>query len=500
MAQEYNKILYNFARKPSSEYKLIAIPMYMYRVETDEFTHGLNFFQKTILKLKARPNTKDERIAELLGFDSKLVAIIIRELTQKKLLNQHGTLSPAGKEMLMDLDGLIVDSTKKRVGYIFKYVNEDRFYDYYIHKITTADVLSDQRKYPGIITGTKGEGQDYVDTPLYYDIALSNKITVAMPAEKDIIKLINNSNKKYDSLNIEGEDKLLPSSALNIKLLNEQPEIVWVSTYVYMQKLTNDCYDPEWRVSDPFGFGDNIVMKFYLINQRDPGIKNSLNSKFSNAKLAGGKIYTEYYERQRKQVEEKLLSNFVYSIHQADANLQQYVESLIKQYIILEDSSFKDIDASLSFSLYLQNILENILKQDYAKRISYYQSVYKNLDDEFSKKKASLISIFRTRVISSSTFVPQPLINQCKGKLSSGKSLLAYLVSFILTYNYDNNSILFEILNNQIETFISIAYLRNEKGHGQTESENRLKPLAQSDVEKYYNFVKKLINTFVEGK
>ena len=55
---------------------MVSIPLYMYRVETNEFEHGLNFFQKVVLKFKAKPNIKSETIAQLTGLDEKLIAMV----------------------------------------------------------------------------------------------------------------------------------------------------------------------------------------------------------------------------------------------------------------------------------------------------------------------------------------------------------------------------------------------------------------------------------------
>jgi hypothetical protein len=71
-------------------------------------------------------------------------------------------------------------------------------------------------------------------------------------------------------------------------------------------------------------------------------------------------------------------------------------------------------------------------------------------------------------------------------------------VSFVLTYNFDNKSVLFKILNDRIELFIEVAQLRNEKGHGQTSNEKALKPLSKEEVEKYYGFIKSFINDCIK--
>ena len=175
-----------------------------------------------------------------------------------------------------------------------------------------------------------------------------------------------------------------------------------------------------------------------------------------------------------------------------------YIETIIKNLILIENNNFNDLDGSVSFSLNLQNALENILKQDKEKRASFYETVYAELDIDSSKKRNSLIGIYRQRLFSNNTQVPQPLLNASRGNLAKGNSLLYYLVSFVLTYNFDNKSVLFKILNDRIELFIEVAQLRNEKGHGQTSNEKALKPLSKEEVEKYYGFIKSFINDCIK--
>jgi hypothetical protein len=83
--------------------------------------------------------------------------------------------------------------------------------------------------------------------------------------------------------------------------------------------------------------------------------------------------------------------------------------------------------------------------------------------------------------------------------LKISKSLKYYLVTFILTYKYDNKSVLFKILNNRIEQIIEVANLRNDNGsHGITQSEGDLIPLSKEEVEKYYGFMKSFINDYIK--
>jgi hypothetical protein len=225
-------------------------------------------------------------------------------------------------------------------------------------------------------------------------------------------------------------------------------------------------------------------------------LNRSIIGRFSDAKTLEGKTLSDFYEIINKRIEEKLLGDFSIGTKTLDINLQTYIESVIKNIILLEQQNYNDLDASLSFSLNIQNALENIFKQDREQRISIYERVYSEIDADFDKKKRSLIGIYRQRLFSSYTLVPQPIINVCKGSLTRGTSLLSYVASFILTYNYDNKSILFKLLNNRIDRIIEIAQLRNEKGHGQTASEKELRPFSKSEVLKHYDFFKSLINDY----
>lgn len=500
MAIEYNNLYFQINRRPSPKCIMISIPLYMYRIETNEFEHGLNFFQKIVLKFKAKPGTKDEQIAEYTGLDSKLIGIVTTELKAKQLINEHGSLSETGKAKLSEVDGLVVNSGKKRIGYVFKHVNHDKLYPYYVNQVIPADVLEDLKgQHPKIVTGTKGDGEDYSDIPFFMDEMWKNRSNFNRPSEREVLQLIQNSSRKgINQIDDESQNEKL-SNQLTVRFLNDQPEIIWACTYVYLHLNENDTYEPNWRILDPFGFGDNVALKFYINNPANKNLLNSIQNRFADAKTLGGKIRADYQEQLKKLIEEKFLSDFFFGFNSLDKNLQIYLEAIIKNLIQLENYNYNDLDASVSFSLNLQNALENILKQDKEKRTIYYDSVYSELDEDFSKKKNSLIGIYRTRLFSSGTQVPSQLINVCNSKLKNGNSLISYLASFILTYNYDNTSVLFNILKDKIELFIEVSQLRNEKGHGQTSNEKELKSLSKEKVDKFYYFITSFINAYIQN-
>ncbi len=475
---------------------MVSIPLYMYRVETNEFEHGLNFFQKVVLKFKAKPNIKNETIAQLTGLDDKLIAMVSAELQGKGLLSEHGSLSEKGREKLNEVEGLVVNSGKRRIGYVFKYLNQDKLYPYFIQKVEPADIIEDKGKHPKIVTGTKGDGEDFTEIPFFIDDLIVKKQTFNKPTEREVLQLIQNTNRKGEQKQEDEEKNNKLSKQLSIRFLKDQPEIVWLCTYIYLKENEDGYFDPEWRIADPFGFGDSISLKYYISKLENENLNKSIIGRFSDAKTLEGKTLSDFYEIINKRIEEKLLSDFSIGIKTLDSNLQTYIESVIKNIILLEQQNYNDLDASLSFSLNIQNALENIFKQDREQRNSFYENVFSELDKEIEKKKRSLIGIYRQRLFSSDTLVPQPIINVCKGNLARGNSLLSYVASFILTYNYDNKSILFKLLNNRIEPIIEIAQLRNEKGHGQTAAEKELRPFSITEVLKHYDFFKSFINDY----
>lgn len=483
---------------------MVSIPLYMYRVETNEFEHGLNFFQKVMLKFKAKPNIKNETIALLTGLDEKLIAMVSSELQGKGLLSEHGSLNDKGREKLNEVDGLVVNSGKRRIGYVFKFLNQDKLYPYFIQKVEPADILEDKGQHPKIITGTKGDGVDYTELPFFIDDLVIKKQTFNIPTEREVLQLIQNTNRKEEQKQEDEEKNSKLSKQLSIRFLKDQPEIVWVCTYIYLKENEDGYFDPEWRISDPFGFGDSISLKYYISKLGIENLNKTIIGRFSDAKTIEGKTLSDFYEIINKRIQEKLFGDFSIGIKTLDTNLQTYIESVVKNIILLEQQNYNDLDASLSFSLNIQNALENIFKQDREQRQSAYNRLYSNYEpdsktNDSKGKYHALISIYRGKIFSQDTLVPKRLLNTTNARLSSSNSLLQYLVAMILTYNYDNESMLFKLLKNRIEQIIEIAQLRNEKGHGQTASEKELRPFSKTEVLKHYDFFKSLINDYIQN-
>ena len=111
MAQESFDYILNVEHRPNKTGVLLAIPMYMYRIETQSLEYGINFFQKAVLMFKTKPGIDNSTISTCLGLDEKLVDLVSEQLVTSKLIGADGRITDRGKEMKNDIDGLVVDDT-----------------------------------------------------------------------------------------------------------------------------------------------------------------------------------------------------------------------------------------------------------------------------------------------------------------------------------------------------------------------------------------------------
>ena len=162
------------------------------------------------------------------------------------------------------------------------------------------------------------------------------KQTFNKPTEREVLQLIQNTNIKGKQKQEDEENNNKLSQQLSIRFLKDQPEIVWVCTYIYLKENEDGYFDPEWRIVDPFGFGDSISLKFYISKLGNENLNKSIIGRFSDAKTIEGKTLSDFYEIINKRIEERFLSDFSIGIKTLDANLQTYIESVIKNMVLLE--------------------------------------------------------------------------------------------------------------------------------------------------------------------
>ena len=130
------------------------------------------------------------------------------------------------------------------------------------------------------------------------------------------------------------------------------------------------------------------------------------------------------------------------------------------------------------------------MKSDYSTPSHGDRDVY------YKKRRKFLKDITRNRIISMKQ--PDRLIVMAKNiEPNRAISLKHYIYNLILTYNYDNKSPLFRLINGKIEQMFDIAELRNKKGHGQIESVGETVVVNKDVAESTYNFIKEFINNYI---
>ena len=185
MAIESNKTIFMGMAKPSDKCLLVSIPMSMYRIQTNKFTSGLNYFQKAVLKLKYMPQISNAKIAELLHLDEHLINLIVSQLESKGLLLSTGFLTPEGEEMRNNADGFIVDDSQRQIGYIFSYDDGNELFPYYQREVNFAEVSNGELVY------NTERGTRSLEAPL--NIIESDNTLGLPPSEEEILQVIKNS-------------------------------------------------------------------------------------------------------------------------------------------------------------------------------------------------------------------------------------------------------------------------------------------------------------------
>ena len=500
MATEYNRIIYN-VKRPGPKAFLVSLPMYMYRIKTKKFEYGLDFFQKSLLMFKTRPGISNSTIGACLGLDEDLINEVQGVLVHSGYLTPDGLITELGLEKRKDMDSLVIDKDKEAPGYVFQYVDRDDYYHFYIKELGEAPNLTSKNE---IIIGTKGDGQDKSVMPILLDFIADKKRNLPAPNERVIFDLISKTAKQ--GVNAEKLSVAQLGKKLSLSFLNEKPEPIQVNvcTYIYLPQKDNDLYEPEWQILDPFGNGNNSQLKFYIESFVDSSFKKILNDKFEGAETIDRKNFREYAAFLENEVEKIKEEDFGVEFLGLDKNLQQYVTSAIRNIFAFRQYQYKDFDSGDMFIICCQKALETVFLIDMKKRETVYEQMKTDYstpaqgdrDSYYRKRRAFLKDITRNRIISMRQ--PERLIGMAKNiEPNRAISLKHYIYSLLLTYNYDNRSPLFRLINGKIEQMFDIAELRNKKGHGQTESEGTSSLVNQDVAETTYNFLKEFINNYI---
>ncbi len=494
-------------KMPSEKSLLVAIPMDMYRVQTNRFISGLNFFQKAVLKFKYNPHFTNKQIADFLHLEEHLVNIIVDQLESQGLITSSGYLTPKGESQRIDSSSLIVDGENKQVGYIFTYQNGLSYYPFYRSTVDFADINQDD-----LIISTEN-GIRVVGTPFIVDDHNGHRNNP--PTENEVLQLIKHtSNLNLDNENVKDE------GLLQIKLVpNDIPEEVYLCTYIYLPKNEdNDTYSDEWLVQDPFGNGNSYELKSYLEFEakHNKALANIIFSTFKDVETENNRKYAEAVNWFDEQASERISIMFgLEKFDKVSSKIQQYVKAVVRSYMRMERTQFNNItlEQVQIFFLNIQSAIEAILLQDQKERRDIYSYLnenygdiaYKDLDKSYrdytaqTERQEILRKVFNKRFFTNTTLVPG-IIYKGKTQNWKGRSLLDYLMKFIMTISIVddyNDYPIYSVFRNRVEPIIKLSGCRNSTSHGDHDDNNILDDISPENVNYYFDFFKNFVSDYI---
>ncbi len=499
MATVSKKTIFMGINKPSDKCLLVSIPMKMYRIQTNKFTSGLNYFQKAVLKLKFMPRMSNDKIAGLLHLDEHLVNIIVSQLEAKELITSAGFLTPKGEQLRNDTDGILIDEREKQLGYIFSYSEESELFPYYQPRVVYVDRNNGELLYQ------TENGTLSVELP--FDITEGDASPASAPSEEQILQIIKNS--AYRSTNSESEIDDISEGLLKIRFIpDDKPEDVSVCTYVYLpESEDDDTYSDDWHVSDPFRQGDNYELKLYLEmeKKRNKAFNDALNSTFKNAVTENNKRYDESQAWFEETVNARIDELFGRErFEKMGSKMKQSIYSVVSYYMQMERHDFRKIEYGQiqMFFINTQAALETVLMHDQQKRKEAYKyiencyGIYSTKDD----RQQCLRNVYGKRLLSGIRQQVPNIIYYKKTKDWKGKSLMNYLMKFIMTLEAELDAEDYKIIGlikNRIDTIIRISEIRNNVGHGNMEDKTGNDSFGGNDAKEYFQFMTDFINDYL---
>ena len=259
-----------------------------------------------------------------------------------------------------------------------------------------------------------------------------------------------------------------------------------VGTDLYLPLAEENTYSSDWQILDPFGRGNSVHLKLYVENCKDETLKNKIHDDFAIVKTSESRTYGEIQNQIEKNVSEIINKDFNKCLEKIEESLLTYLQLIVKMRLCMEYSNYSSRDYCDSYASYLQQLIEGILITDQLKREKDY--------NDLKYIGQAIIVGTKLHKICKSKFgleiVPKSLSAQ--REIKNGKSLLFYLMEFILTCEKSTPS-LFPILKDHIQTICDIAETRNSRQHY-----GLPKLLTQKEVERFYNCIKTIINNYVQ--
>lgn len=504
MEISYDKIYLNTERPKRARVIPVAIPMYMYRMEVNSYTHGLNFFQKQVLKLKVKPELNEKRIGELIGVNPTVIRRVVEELETMGLLK--GSLTEKGREKLQELDGLVVNARERKLGYVFQFVDTEKVYPWVIHDLQRADLVGEKDIHPKIADFTKGDEETLGSTVVYLDNLWREADTFPAPTERDITRMILNTSKRS-----EEEDSSVGRS-LGVKLVDRSPTKVWLCTYAFLPKIAGeDIYHSDWKVLDPFNNGDahepdgsSAEMKYYLNGIDDGYLKAKIDEAFDDAKTLQGENRAAYVRELDERIKFRIELDFS-SFKGFDRNILEGTRDVVKGILEWEDGQYKNQRLVLDICAGIIRTMETILSIDAHNRSREYESVLAECGSDSYRWKRAIQSGFEqnfSEELSGLWWYTKTQHTGVNGfrfsrnQFQNPNGFAPKIWSFVATSREQGSERLAHALRGTLSTLHEINGIRN-KTHGTTERDEKQRVITKEEGQRHYETFRSIINRYL---
>ncbi len=254
--------------KPGRGYQWIAWPAWAWRVVAPLPRHrSLNVFQRAVMKLAVAGKRRADELAGLLELDRELVALVITELQGRGALDEHGAPTGAGKAILeKDSD----EEPELVSGHLFQDPESLDLWPRFAERVSFAEVeFRDGDAFPTLLRGSKGGPKPR----RLYTVLPGNVPEPALPRPEQIVEALQSHfhtlrRSRRASPDLEDEElswadadvaKLADQYLDRVDLVDDEPTPYFLLSFVYFP--ANEADAAGWRVCDPFGLGDSMVLR-----------------------------------------------------------------------------------------------------------------------------------------------------------------------------------------------------------------------------------------------
>lgn len=516
----------NIKKRPSKYAFLVAIPFWMYRIQSNKFTDGLNFFQRTVLKFLAKPGISVDTISAYMGVDKKLVSLIVEELKTKKYIDSEYLLTEEGKYYRKSAMGLAIDEGEKQIGYVFQMRDRDDYYPFYVHNIDVVSSYVNKEHELGIIVEADENHDEYRSR--VFLLCVNEQENAMAPNERDVLQLMENTCKSRKVSEDVIEETVRKCDKLKLNFLPDgTPENVYICTYVYLEKLGTNIYDQDWKVLNPFEDGSaSPNLKFYLQSLQDNRFEMHLQEQFKDAYTDGDATWADGEKEIEKKLDLRMKLDYgeIKPIpSDPNNNLLNWLRTVVEYHLKYAASEYTKVDCSHMIITYTQRIVELIFKIDSEERSDLYWRIQNQYFREKETDREGRIRLkangkpkwrnknlyndtsFTTNVVSAIDWlmpsrqrnrdeVYRRLCNNAN-KYDNRDGLYKSLYILILEAASDQDKALVQMFDPHLDFILDNCVQRNLESHATLEA---VPALSKETTETYYEFIRTLINDYLQ--